>query len=548
MPDGSVKIDVGLSTNQAEKELAKLRAKIEKTEAALNANASRKTALLEQIAAVGAQADVAKVKVLELKQQLSETSNRSEKASIRAELAEATEEQRILVRESNSLNDEYVKVSDSIEQGTADLETMKDEAGQLTRQIERERPGEILAQGFEMAKKSLWKFIKYAFGIRSVFILFRRLKSYIKESVQTAAEYDKELKMQLATLNATKTAIKGTFGAAFANIFQALLPMIQRVTNWILEAANAASRFVAIVSGKDSYKRAVVDTEEVAASLEDTSDAADDVTDSVKEAKKALMGFDELNILNTSDTSGSSGKTKKEKTDKTALDGIKYVTESLEKMGDSLFDKFAISVKDVFFDWSDLNPEQIAKKVIAGLGLVLGLALGLTLGLGPGGVIMLTLAGIAFGLLIDSLIFDNDGVLSREEIASMLKLALGALCGGIIGFAVTGNLAGALIGATIGIGIELMVLSILPKDGESGDLGLIGTLVELLNAALPIAASTALGAVIGGPGGAAIGFILGIGISLMIAEVDTIPGGGKDLLQKMIKFQFHFQCPELFYL
>lgn len=350
MADGSVKIDVGLNISKAEKDLAKLREKINKAEDALNANASKKTALEEQIRTVGAQADEATRRVQELKEALGQTSNRGEKATIRAQLADATEEQRILTRESNRLNDEYVRVNDRIAQGTQNLEDMRDEAGQLVRQIERARPGEALAKGMETARKSLMKFLKYAIGIRSVYLLFRRLRSAIKDAVKSYSEYDEETKRNLKTMEATKNAIKTAFGAGLAGIYNAILPVVQKIANWMLEAANAASRFIAILSGKDTYKKAVINTAEIEASMEDTEEAT-------KETKRQLMGFDELNILDRKNDGESSGKK-----DKTATDGVELIEEKISKFDDTPLNKIA--------NWIHDHLEE-TKALVLGIGAAL---------------------------------------------------------------------------------------------------------------------------------------------------------------------------------
>lgn len=444
MADGSVKIGVGLSIDKAERDLAKLKDKIMKAEDALNANSARKSELETRLEELGNTAEAARRKIQQLKEEYA-NSQGNEKASIKAHLDRNMANYNATVKDIDALSREYQKVDQNIEKGTKDLEKMKEQAGEMAQQLAAARPGEALANGLDLAKKKLMTFLKYAIGIRSVYILFNKLRSSIKDAVKQYAEYDKELKTNLATMDATKKAISATMGGGFANIYTALLPVIQKIANWMLEAANAASRFVAIVSGKTSYKRAVVSNEEIAASL-------DNVADSAKEAKRQVMGFDELNIL-SGGASGTGGASQ------SALDGIEMVEEAIDAMDGSFLSNFALSVKDVLFSWKDLNPEQIAEKFVAGLGSVLGAALGIALGLGPGGVILMTLAGLTIGLIASSLIFDHDGKLSRTEILNMLGLALAGLVGGLIGFQI-GGIKGALLGAVIGVSLTLLVTAL----------------------------------------------------------------------------------------
>lgn len=450
--------------------------------------------------------------------------------------AQIVEQQKLIKdaeKEAEKLKTEFEKVDEKVKDGEKDLEEMKSQAGQMVDAIEKARPGEALARGLEQARKSMWKFLKYALGIRSVFFLWKRLRAYISDAIALYAEYDKETKYNLALMQATKKAVQGTFGSSFVQIYTALLPVIQKITNWMLEAANAAARFIAILSGKGSYKRAVVDAEEVAKSLEDSADAADETADgvddtaeSVKQLQRTLAPIDELNIIGNGDDGGLGAgkeKTEKEKAEKvakTAIDGIKYVEESLETLNDSFLDKFALNFKDVLFNWDDLNPEQIAKKIIAGLGTLLGAALGIALGLGPGGVLMMTLAGLIMGLVIDTLIFDNDGKLSEHEIVSMIIIALGALVGGIIGIMAGGGFKGALIGIWIGAGIGLLIQQLLVKKGVDLSFNsLMKALIPILNAIVGgIAGFLFTANPVGAAVGAVIGATLGAGLTMLIQK------------------------------
>ena len=76
------------------------------------------------------------------------------------------------------------------------------------------------------------------------------------------------------------------------------------------------------------------------------------------------------------------------------------------------------TIKDVLFNWDDLDPEQIMMKIIAGLtalgGGVIGFLAGGMFGGVPGAIIGLG-AGLLFGILLDNTVFNFDGELSKEE-------------------------------------------------------------------------------------------------------------------------------------
>lgn len=484
MADGSVKIDVGLNISKAERDLARLKDKINKAEDALNADSNRKNAIEQQLGKAGAAADAAKQKVMELKQELANTRSRDEKASIRAQLADATEEQRILTRESDRLNDEYVKVSASIEKGEQNLTEMKEEAGQLAQQISRSRPGAALAEGMEAARKGLMKFLKYAIGIRSVYFLFRRLRSAITESVKAYAEHDKELKTQLATLEATKKATQLASGAALAGIYQAILPVVQKIANWMLEAANAAAKFIAILSGKSSYKKTVVDTEAVAAGLEDTSAAADDVAESAKEAKKQLMGFDELNILDDNRDSGSSGRGGGGSGGGAGSNGVSVVEEAIDELDNSGIAKIARFIRDHMDEIKDaalgigaaLGTWKIGKLIekITGLSIATEKLLGVALGVG-GAIVYIKGFFDAW----------NNGL----DNGNLTEMIIGATVA-VVGFGLAFGTIGAGVASFIsGIGLAAVGLKEWAETGEmtekvltalNAGIGLVGVSLALL--------------------------------------------------------------------
>lgn len=307
MADGGVNIDVGLNLNKAEKDLQKLKDKIARTEDQLNKDSARKTALSEQIAEVGAKADEATEKVMELKKRVAE-SRGSTKADYKIELAEALEDQKLLVKETNSLTDEYVKVSNQIDKGTESIAQMKNQAGDMQRAIARAKPGETIARSMNIAKKSMMQFLKYSLGIRSVFFLFRRLRAYISDAVSAFASGDAETKSNIDSLKASLATLKASWGAAFAPILNAVAPILQTLIGWLTTAANAINMFFSALSGRSTYKKVTAGMDSAAASAGGAADAADDAAEAAEEAKKQLMDFDEIRTLDSPDKDSNKSK------------------------------------------------------------------------------------------------------------------------------------------------------------------------------------------------------------------------------------------------
>ena len=303
----------------------------------------------------------------------------------------------------------------------------------------------------------------------------------------------------LATKNFTMT---NQLGASWATLIQTLQPILLKIIELIRMAAEVITQFFALLGGKKTYLKAIDYSKNWAETTAAGAKAA-------KEWKNQLMGFDEINRLEEpADGSGGGGK---------ALPNYGQMFEEvelpdwaqnlMEKLED-LKSRIKLSIDDVFFDWDDLNPEQIAEKAIVGLGALLGGATGFLIGGVPGAIIG-TLLGVGLGLEIDALTFDHDGQLSAMEIGQMLRYALRGITGGIIGFTLFGGVRGALLGATIGISLEALLqnVSFFGGNGTTAT-----TVLDNLTKAMTIAAGAKIGFKFGGAGGAIIGATIGLGI------------------------------------
>ncbi len=189
--------------------------------------------------------------------------------------------------------------------------------------------------------------------------------------------------------------------------------------------------------------------------------------------EKQLLKFDEINRLvayadkpvsagRASSGKSSSSKSNTKKTDTTPKAGTGTGTGSGKGKGYTPRDTSAslplhLALKDILFEWGDLNWEIIMMKLIAGLNMLTGGIVGFMLG-GPMGAFMGVTLGLLFSILADAAIFNFDGKLSQEEFLNGLK-ALLPVAGGILGFVIGGPL-GAAIGATLGAFLSFKLLGI----------------------------------------------------------------------------------------
>lgn len=153
------------------------------------------------------------------------------------------------------------------------------------------------------ANTGFMKILRYGFGIRSLYVLFRRLKEAIKDSFTQLQYSGAEFETTRANIESLKNSLmtlKYQFGAAFEPIFNTIAPALQTFINYLVAAMNTLSAFFAKLTGRSTYSKVAVATAKVASGAGSASKA-------VGELNKQLQGFDELNNLDLDSGSGGSG-------------------------------------------------------------------------------------------------------------------------------------------------------------------------------------------------------------------------------------------------
>lgn len=114
-----------------------------------------------------------------------------------------------------------------------------------------------------------------------------------QEGVQNFAGYSKGFNAQVSSFVSSLGQLKNSFAAAFAPITSAVIPVLDALIQKLIQVTNVAGQFIAAITGKSTFIKAVKVNEDYAKSLKKTGAAA----------KKALAPFDELNQI--SDNSSS---------------------------------------------------------------------------------------------------------------------------------------------------------------------------------------------------------------------------------------------------
>ena len=131
---------------------------------------------------------------------------------------------------------------------------------------------------------SLKNLLKYGLGIRSLFILFNRLRSAIVDGFKNLAQYSGSTNNSISALTTALTQLKNSFATAFNPILSVVSPILVTFINQISKALTYVGMFIAALSGQSTFTKAVAAQEDYAASLDKTSQNA-------KKAKKSLTGY-----------------------------------------------------------------------------------------------------------------------------------------------------------------------------------------------------------------------------------------------------------------
>lgn len=181
--------------------------------------------------------------------------------------------------------------------------------------------------------------------------IVKQIAEGFKEGVENYYHYSEAVNNGFsAAMDRAATSLqtfKNSIGAAVAPLIQALIPILQQVVTWVVTAINYVNQFIALLSGKTTWSKAIDTT---AKAFENTKKKAGGASKAIKKTDNAvkdlLADFDELNIIQsqTGDNGGSGsggggggvGKTatdfKKMFTEVSKFDnGIKQLVDNLKK-------------------------------------------------------------------------------------------------------------------------------------------------------------------------------------------------------------------------
>lgn len=202
---------------------------------------------------------------------------------------------RVIGRQTASLGKDFTKLSWqalNFGSGKSDLSGLKNPFS---------KSSESLGDFNGKLKHGIQMLMRYGFGVRSLYVLFNKLRSGIKDGFNNLVLYSDKANQSISLLQADLSYLGNSVAAAFEPILNIVAPIIDQIVDYMVAGINSVGAFIAAITGQSSYTVAVKNIKDYRDSLNGTAeagDAAGDATDNLKdkaeELKRELMGFDEI--------------------------------------------------------------------------------------------------------------------------------------------------------------------------------------------------------------------------------------------------------------
>lgn len=167
-------------------------------------------------------------------------------------------------------------------------------------------------KGFKVGFRTV---LKYALGVRSLYFLFRKIRSAIKEGFENLAQWNSGMNPVNASISQMVSSLnylKNSLATAFAPIANIALPALSRLVDGLAKAISTVGKFIAALTGRSTFIQAKKTQINYAASLNKTAAGANKAAkatnkqaDAIEEVQKNLAGFDDIEILQDNSKSDS---------------------------------------------------------------------------------------------------------------------------------------------------------------------------------------------------------------------------------------------------
>ena len=156
----------------------------------------------------------------------------------------------------------------------------------------------------KLANTSLGKFvvnlIKAAIGVRSVYMLFRKMRKAIGEGLNSMAVQLDDVNARLSSIVTNFNYMKASITSIVQPLLNALAPALDTIADAFEKASFYAASFFAVLTGQSYVYKAIKVQTDYAESLDKTANSA-------KNAAKELGKYDKLNVISKDNDDNTGG-------------------------------------------------------------------------------------------------------------------------------------------------------------------------------------------------------------------------------------------------
>ncbi len=289
--DGSVVIEANMNTSKAERDLAELKAKIEKLESSIKSDSDAKLGLEERARQMAVTLDAAKAKLYEMQ-------TAAKGVYSKQDIADQKETVKVLQTEWNGVMDAVERYGRSIEASTTQMEGMKSQAGQMEAAIDEanspmSRLHASMEEGGKSAAKLLERVKKLALRALVFSVITMGLRS-MRDWMGGVIRSNDEARSSLARL-------QGALRTLAQPLIEVVIPAFTDFVNLLTAIVTRVASLMSMLFGTTLEQSA-----QAAEGLYEETNAMNDLGSAAKKTKGSLASFDEINTINT-ESGGSTG-------------------------------------------------------------------------------------------------------------------------------------------------------------------------------------------------------------------------------------------------
>lgn len=145
--------------------------------------------------------------------------------------------------------------------------------------------------------------LKYAFGIRSLFVLVNKLRSALVDGFKNLSRYSGETNNSISMLMSSLTQLKNAFAAAFAPILNVIAPILNTLIQKIISVVNTFGQLTSALAGNKTYVKAKKVQQDYAKSLNSNATSAKNAKKANEELQRTILSFDQINKMDDNSSS-----------------------------------------------------------------------------------------------------------------------------------------------------------------------------------------------------------------------------------------------------